>query len=72
MDEAELGPSGWLLVGAVAVALLVVPATLLFVPAVQEWLAARGISQELYFALPLVPAVALAAAAVWAAVATRR
>ena len=71
-DRATLGGRGWLLLGAVALALFILPATVLIVPEFHEQLTRIGVSQELFFALPLLPAITLAVVAVWVAVATGR
>jgi len=63
----------WLLVAATFVALLVVPAIILLLPAARPAIAALGLSyRDAYLVLPLVPAIGLASLAVWAGVANRR
>lgn len=64
---------GWLLVGALAVCLLVIPGVILFLPAAEPFLESLGLSmRDAYLALPMVPAVILGALAVWSALASRR
>ncbi|WP_254840457.1 hypothetical protein [Natronomonas marina] len=72
-DEAGVHPEaadrefdwrGWVLVGAVFVAFLVVPAVIFLYPYVGP---ALGLTfYDTYLALPMVPAIVLAALAVWA------
>jgi hypothetical protein len=68
--DREFGPAGWALVGAIAVAFLLVPGVILALPAIGgpdpgvfglPW-------RDTFLVLPLVPAFALAAMAVWVAV----
>jgi hypothetical protein len=70
-DEA-FGWRGWVLVGVVVVAFLVVPAAILFLPQARGFVAALGLTlRDAYLVLPLVPAFLLGATAVWAAVRSR-
>ncbi|WP_336002032.1 hypothetical protein [Halorientalis halophila] len=63
---------GWLLVGAIVIAFLVVPGALYLLPAARGGLAALGLGwRHTYLALPLIPALLLAAIAVWSAVRSR-
>lgn len=63
---------GWVLVGAIVVAFLVVPATLLYLPQAKGAVASLGLTlRDAYLVLPLVPALVLGAIAVWAAVRSR-
>jgi len=59
--EREFGRRGWLLVAAIVVAFLIIPATI--------YLNAAGIValpfRFAFLALPMIPAVALAVLAVW-------
>ena len=66
-EGREFGWRGWTLVGMLFVALVVVPTLLYFVPRAQ-WLAASfGLGyRDAFLVLPLVPALVLAALAVWA------
>jgi hypothetical protein len=66
-EDREFGLRGWVLVGMLFVALVVVPVLLYFVPRAQ-WLAASiGLGyRDAFLVLPLVPAVVLALLAVWA------
>jgi hypothetical protein len=76
--SADAGTDGtgwqtWLLVGATFVAFLVVPGAILVLPAARPAIAAFGLTyRDAYLVIPLVPALVLAALAVWAGVANRR
>lgn len=64
---------GWVLVGVVVVAFLVIPVSILLVPQAQAVLGTFNIPwQDAYWALPMIPAILLGATAVWAAVSSRR
>jgi len=64
---------GWTLVGALVVALLVVPWTIISLRQAQTFLASLGLGlRDAYLVLPLLPALGLGALAVWSAVASRR
>jgi hypothetical protein len=65
--DREFGWQGWVLVGMLFVAFVVVPVLLYFVPRAQ-WLAGSlGLGyRDAFLVLPLVPALALGALAVWA------
>lgn len=66
-SDREFGRRGWLLVGTLAVAFVLVPATILYLPHAEP--AAVGLTfRDAYLVLPLVPALALGAVAVWAAI----
>jgi len=68
----EFGWRGWVLVGVIVVAFLVVPAAILFLPQAQGVVASLGLTlRDAYLVLPLVPAFLLGATAVWAAVRSR-
>jgi hypothetical protein len=68
----EFGWRGWVLVGVIVVAFLVVPAAILFLPRAQGAVASLGLTlRDAYLVLPLVPAFLLGATAVWAAVRSR-
>ena len=63
---------GWVLVGTVAVAFLLVPGALLALPAAQELVSRLGLSlRDAYLTLPLIPAFLLGAVAVWSALRSR-
>lgn len=63
---------GWLLVGVLIVAFLVVPLSILYLPQAQGVIASLGLSlRDAYLVLPLIPAFLLGAVAVWAAVNSR-
>lgn len=67
------GWHGWVLVGLIFVAFLVVPAMILFLPAAQGFVASLGLTlRDAYLVLPLVPAFALGVVAVWSALRSRR
>jgi hypothetical protein len=66
-EDREFGWRGWVLVGMLFVALVVVPVLLYFVPRAQGLAASLGFSyRDAFLVLPLVPALVLAALAVWA------
>jgi len=66
--DAEFGTSGWVLVGMLVVAFLVVPGAILLLPAAQGLIGGLGLTlRDAYLTLPLVPAFALGALAVWSA-----
>lgn len=63
---------GWVLVGMIFVAFLVVPVAILVLPAAQGVVASLGLTlRAAYLTLPLVPAFLLAAIAVWSALRSR-
>ncbi|MFB6224621.1 MAG: hypothetical protein ABEH86_13240 [Haloarcula sp.] len=67
-DDPEFGTSGWLLVGMLGVAFLLVPGAILVLPAAQNVISALGLTlRDAYLTLPLLPAFALGALAVWSA-----
>jgi len=66
-EDREFGWRGWVLVGMLFVALVAVPVLLYFVPRVQGLTASLGLGyRDAFLVLPLVPALVLAALAVWA------
>jgi hypothetical protein len=66
-EDREFGLRGWLLVAMLVLALVVVPVLLYFVPRAQGLAASLGLGyRDAFLVLPLVPAVVLAALAVWA------
>lgn len=66
-ENREFGRRGWVLVGMLFVALVLVPVLLYFVPRVQGLAASLGLGyRDAFLVLPLVPALVLAALAVWA------
>jgi hypothetical protein len=68
-DGPEFGTSGWLLVGMVGVAFLLVPGAILFLPSAQGVISSLGLTlRDAYLTLPLVPAFVLGVLAVWSAV----
>ena len=70
--DEEFGWRGWVLVGVLVVAFLVVPTAILFLPQAQGFIASLGLTlRDAYLVLPLVPAFLLGATAVWAAVRSR-
>lgn len=69
----EMDWRGWLLVGLVFVCFLVIPVTILFLPAAQGFIESLGLSlRQTYLALPMIPAILLGVTAVWAALRTQR
>lgn len=68
-----LGWQGWVLVGGLIVAMVLVPWAIVFLPEIQSALGSVGLGlRDAYLVLPMIPAVGLGALAVWAAVAYRR
>jgi hypothetical protein len=68
-QSEEFGPKGWLLVAALFVAFVVVPAAILLVPYSGGVIRSLGLTwRDAYLTLPLLPAVVLATLAVWVAV----
>jgi len=68
-DGPEFGTSGWVLVGMLGVAFLLVPGAILLLPAAQSVIGSFGLTlRDAYLTLPLVPAFVLGALAVWSAV----
>lgn len=70
--SAEFDWRGWVLVGVVVFAFIVVPGALYALPAAQSAVASVGLSlRDTYLVLPLLPAFLLGAVAVWSAVRSR-
>jgi hypothetical protein len=70
--DDEFDWRGWLLVGVLVVAFLVVPTAILFLPQARGLISSLGLTlRDAYLVLPLVPAFVLGATAVWAAVRSR-
>lgn len=68
-DGREFDWRGWILVGMIVIAFLVVPGVILALPyAAGPGLAVFGLTwRDTFLALPLIPALVLALTAVWAA-----
>jgi hypothetical protein len=70
--DADFGWHGWLLVGVIIFAFLVVPIALLYLPQAQSLVRSIGLTlRDAYLVLPLVPAFLLGGVAVWAAIRAR-
>lgn len=70
--DREFDWRGWLLVGAIVFAFLVVPGALYALPFARETVASLGLSlRDTYLVLPLLPAFLLGSIAVWSAVRSR-
>lgn len=70
--SGQFGRSGWILVGTVFVSFLLVPAAILLLPATAGIIESIGLTlRAAYLTLPLVPAFALGAIAVWSALRSR-
>lgn len=70
--ERTFGWQGWVLVGTLVVAFLVVPVALLTLPHARGAVARLGLTwRDAYLVLPLAPAVLLGVVAVWSAVRSR-
>jgi ABC-type glycerol-3-phosphate transport system permease component len=69
----SFGWRGWILVGTILVAFLVIPAAILVLPEAQGVLGTLGLGmRDAYLVLPLPAAVVLGAVAVWSALSARR
>ena len=67
-EGQEFDWRGWVLVGIVILAFLVVPSVILAIPYAGGTLSALGLTwRDTFLVLPLAPAVLLALTAVWAA-----
>ena len=72
-ESREFGRRGWALVLALVVALVVIPWTIIGIPAARGLLESLPLGyRDAYLVLPFVPAVFLGALGVWTAVANRR
>jgi hypothetical protein len=72
-EPGEFGWHGWVLVGVLFVAFIVVPGAILFLPAAQGIVRSLGLTlRDAYLTLPLIPALGLGAVAVWSALRSRR
>ncbi|WP_302081472.1 hypothetical protein [Salinibaculum rarum] len=70
--DGNFGWHGWLLVGVIVFAFLVVPIALLYLPEAQSLVRSIGLTlRDAYLVLPLIPAFLLGVVAVWAAVRAR-
>ena len=68
-----LGWQGWVLVGGLIVAMVLVPWAIVFLPEIQGLVGSLGLGlRDAYLFLPMIPAVGLGLLAVWAALAYRR
>jgi len=66
-EDREFGLRGWVLVGMLFVALVLVPVLLYFLPRAQGFATSIGLGyRDAFLVLPLLPALVLAALAVWA------
>lgn len=67
------GREGWVLVGMILLGFLVIPISILLLPAAQGIVRSFGLTlRAAYLALPLVPAFLLGAIAVWSALRSRQ
>lgn len=72
-DSDGLGRHGWVLVGGLIIAMVLVPWAVVFLPRMQGFLGSLGLGvRDAYLVLPMVPALGLGLLAVWAAIAYRR
>ena len=72
-DSDGLGWHGWVLVGGLIIAMVLVPWAVVFLPRMQGFLGSLGLGvRDAYLVLPMVPALGLGLLAVWAAIAYRR
>lgn len=71
-SEDAFAWTGWLLVAAIVLVFLVLPAIVVFLPAARTTIRALGLTlRDAYLVLPLIPAIVLGAIAVWSAVSSR-
>ncbi|CCQ32471.1 hypothetical protein HLRTI_002370 [Halorhabdus tiamatea SARL4B] len=74
--QSESGTSsrdGWLVIGALAIALVVIPWALIVLPEARGIVGAIGFSmRDAYLVVPLVPAIGLGVVGVWTAIRARR
>jgi len=71
--DDEFGWRGWVLVGVLVFAFLLVPWALILVPTAQSGVGALGLSwRDTYLAVPMLPALLLGAVGVWTALHARR
>jgi ABC-type glycerol-3-phosphate transport system permease component len=69
----SFGWRGWVLVGMIVLAFLVIPAAILVLPQAQGLLGELGLGmRDAYLVLPLPAAILLGAVAVWSALSARR
>jgi ABC-type glycerol-3-phosphate transport system permease component len=69
----SFGWRGWVLVGMLVLAFLVIPSAILVLPQAQGVLGELGLGmRDAYLVLPLPAAVVLGAVAVWSALSARR
>ena len=72
-DSDGLSWHGWVLVGGLIIAMVLVPWAVVFLPRMQGFLGSLGLGvRDAYLVLPMVPALGLGLLAVWAAIASRR
>jgi len=73
VEDRSFGWRGWLLVGALVVAFLVIPWALIVLPPVQRGVTALGLPlRDAYLVVPLVPALVLGLLGVWTALRARQ
>lgn len=71
-EGAEFDWRGWALVAVLVLALFVIPAAILYLPTARGSIRSLGLTvRDAYLVLPLLPAFALGAVAVWSAIRTR-
>ncbi len=69
----SFGWRGWVLVGMIVLAFLVIPAAILVLPQAQGLLGELGLGmRDAYLVLPLPAAILLGVVAVWSALSARR
>lgn len=72
-DDEAFGWRGWVLVGMLIVAFLVVPWSLILLPGARGSLGLLGLTwRDTYLVVPLLPAVLLGLAGVWTALRSRQ
>ncbi|WEL17326.1 MULTISPECIES: hypothetical protein [unclassified Halorhabdus] len=72
-SETTSAREGWLIVVALAIALVVIPWSLIVLPSAQGVVEALGFTlRDAYLVVPLVPAIGLGLVGVWTALRSRR
>lgn len=71
--DEQFGWRGWVLVGVLVVAFLVVPWTLILLPSARGSLGLLGLTwRDTYLVVPLIPALVLGLVGVWTALRSRQ
>ncbi|WP_235853485.1 hypothetical protein [Halosimplex salinum] len=72
-ESKEFGRRGWFLVAVLVLAFVVIPWSLIALPAAGDFAGSIGLGwRDAYLVLPLIPALLLGVVGVWTAVESRR